>query len=639
MIARFVASMAILVAGAAGNYFVTEQRVAAANFISEVMENMGQQRMLVQRIALLSRSLIDAPYKPTREVFRQEIRSSAQNLGIAHEDLIRGELSKKLPKSTLQKVQSIYLEPPFSLEKDIKQLLSSALSITETPDDSLNAENPDFIYVESLAQSNQLVNALNQVVGHYRSESAAVISRNVILGRIQLGAFLLVSAGLVMFVFVPMARGIRSEIDDLAKLNVVLDQHARDVSDTNKKLKDKESSLLEIMEDLAVQKKHLQLEIVERKKAEAALQQERNTAQMYLDLAGVMFILLDNNQVLRLVNRKGCELTGYTEGELLGQNWFDISLTPENRPTYKKIFDDFVTGKEALTEYIETDLLTKDGKIKRIAWHNTSLKDGNGNITGTLSSGEDITERVRAEKSQKELNEKLERINKELNEFSYVVSHDLKAPLRGIGSLATWLIDDYGEKLDPDAKESLDLMVGRVKRMSDLIDGLLLLAKLGSTEGEPKDVFLPALVKDVVDFINPPKSISILIADNLPMVRCDQTRIQQVFQNLLSNAIKYMDKPQGKVTVEAHDKDEFWEFSVQDNGPGIDKKYHEKIFQIFQTLAPRDTHDSTGVGLTIVKKIVESYGGRVRVDSAPGMGSTFFFTLPKAVERSLAHAA
>src|SRR5258706_6044200 len=175
--------------------------------------------------------------------------------------------------------------------------------------------------------------------------------------------------------------------------------------------------------------------------------------------------------------------------------------------------------------------------------------------------------------------------------------------------------------------------------MSDLIDGLLQLAKLGRTEGESQDVDLNVLVRDVVDFINPPKSISISISPNLSTVFCDRTRIQQVFQNVLSNAIKYMDKPHGKFSVYMNDQSGFWELSVRDNGPGIDKKHHEKIFQIFQTLAPSDSSDSTGIGLSIVKKIVETYGGKVWIDSELGAGSTFSFTLPKAAEGSFARAA
>jgi signal transduction histidine kinase len=142
-------------------------------------------------------------------------------------------------------------------------------------------------------------------------------------------------------------------------------------------------------------------------------------------------------------------------------------------------------------------------------------------------------------------------------------------------------------------------------------------------------VDLNELVPQVVDMLAAPEHITITIRDELPVVLCEQTRILQVFQNLLSNAIKYMDKPQGLITVGCTGEAEQWTFSVSDNGPGIDEKYHDRIFQLFQTLAPRDDYESTGIGLTLVKKIVELYRGKVWVESRLGAGSTFFFTLPK----------
>ena len=129
--------------------------------------------------------------------------------------------------------------------------------------------------------------------------------------------------------------------------------------------------------------------------------------------------------------------------------------------------------------------------------------------------------------------------------------------------------------------------------------------------------------------VAPPENIEITIENELPVIECERTRIMQVFQNLLSNAVKYMDKPQGRVRIVCVEEDGFWKFGVADNGPGIEEKHFERIFKIFQTLSPRDEFESTGVGLTVIKKIVELYDGRIWVESEPGKGSTFFFTLPK----------
>jgi signal transduction histidine kinase len=241
----------------------------------------------------------------------------------------------------------------------------------------------------------------------------------------------------------------------------------------------------------------------------------------------------------------------------------------------------------------------------------------------------EISVRERAEKKQAELLEKLEKANQELKDFAYIVSHDLKAPLRGIKTLVDWMSTDYADKLDEEGREQMDLLLARVDRMHNLIDGVLAYSRVGRTREKEIQVNLNQLVPEIIDTIAPPENITITIENELPVIECEQTRIIQIFQNLLSNAVKYMDKPQGQVRVGCVEEDGFWKFSVADNGPGIEEKHFEKIFQMFQTLSPRDEYESTGVGLTVIKKIVELYNGKIWVESKPGEGSTFFFTLPK----------
>ncbi len=242
---------------------------------------------------------------------------------------------------------------------------------------------------------------------------------------------------------------------------------------------------------------------------------------------------------------------------------------------------------------------------------------------------QEIIERKMAEERQTELLKEVASINRELREFAHIVSHDLKAPLRGIRSVANWISTDYADKLGEDGKEKVNLLVSKVKQMHDLIDGVLRYSKVGRVEEEKIQVNLNELVPKVIDTIAPPENIEITIENQLPIVECDETRIVQVFQNLLSNAAKYMDKPKGQIRVGCVEEDGFWKFSVADNGPGIEEKHFEKIFRIFQTLSPHDEFESTGVGLTVTKKIVELYKGKIWVESKPGEGSTFFFTLPK----------
>jgi len=240
-----------------------------------------------------------------------------------------------------------------------------------------------------------------------------------------------------------------------------------------------------------------------------------------------------------------------------------------------------------------------------------------------------LTARKRAEERQAQLLKQVEGANRELADFAHVVSHDLKAPLRAIDSLAKWLAADYKDKFDDEGREQLRLLLGRVKRMHDLIDGILQYSRAGRIREEVVEVDLAELVPEVIDLLAPPSHVRVAVETPLPTVVIERTRIAQVFQNLLSNAIKYMDKPEGLVRVGCAQAGGFWKFYVSDNGPGIEEKDQQRVFQLFQTLKPRDRADSTGVGLAVVKKAVEMYGGEVWIESRVGEGSSFYFTLPK----------
>jgi len=243
----------------------------------------------------------------------------------------------------------------------------------------------------------------------------------------------------------------------------------------------------------------------------------------------------------------------------------------------------------------------------------------------------DISGWKRAHQRQVDLVQQMENANKELTDFAHVVSHDLKAPLRGIKTLAGWIAADSAERLDPEGREQLSLLLSRVTRMEDLINGILQYSRAGRpTEEGQGMVDLGEVVPSIVDMVACLPHVTVSIEGPLPQVRADKTRISQVFQNLLSNAVKFKDKPDGLIRIGCADDGEFWRFSVSDNGPGIEEKYFEKIFKLFQTLAPRDDFESSGVGLAVVKKIVAFYGGTVWVESKVGQGSTFFFTFPKA---------
>ncbi len=236
------------------------------------------------------------------------------------------------------------------------------------------------------------------------------------------------------------------------------------------------------------------------------------------------------------------------------------------------------------------------------------------------------------ELEKQKLVEELEFTNQELKDFAYIVSHDLKAPLRAIRSLAGWLAEDYKDVLDEDGQEQLDLLQSRVVRMHNFIEGILEYSRVGRLKEKWEDIDLSKSINQIIDFIQPPSHFEIKTPEPLPVVNGERVRIEQVFMNLISNGIKYNDKEKGVITIRWEDQGDFVYFEIEDNGIGIKEKYFQKIFQLFQTLQSGEEVESTGIGLTIVKKVIELHGGNISVRSVVGESTTMCFTLPKGKE-------
>jgi len=242
---------------------------------------------------------------------------------------------------------------------------------------------------------------------------------------------------------------------------------------------------------------------------------------------------------------------------------------------------------------------------------------------------EDIVEKEIL-KYQKEV---LEGVNKELDDFTYTVSHDLKEPLRAIDAFSKYVMDDYQDKLGEEGKHYLERVRANAERMKKLIEDLLEVSRIkrkGITIEEVQTEEIMGEVKMRLEYAINQKSVEVIIKDRLPRIFCDRVRLTEVFLNLVSNAIKYNDKPKPIIEVGCNDKGDFYEFYVKDNGIGIEEEYFGKIFEIFQRLGKREDTEGTGAGLTIVKKIVELHKGKIWLESKIGEGSTFYFTIPKA---------
>jgi PAS domain S-box-containing protein len=378
-------------------------------------------------------------------------------------------------------------------------------------------------------------------------------------------------------------------------------------------------------------------DITERQQAEFALEEQKAFLRNVIDANPNLIFVKDWHGRFTLVNQALAEVYGTTVDEIVGKTDADFNPNPAEVQQYLQ--DDREVIATLQPKQINEESVSANGETR---WFQTIKKplvlpDQSTQVLGVAI---DITERKQVERIlQARADElartttllaktaaNLEKRNQELDQFAYVVSHDLKAPLRAIANLSQWLEEDLDPYLNDDTRHQMNLLRGRVHRMEALIDGLLQYSRIGRVDRQAETVAVYDLLQDVVDSLAPPPTFTIAIPPDLPVLKTDRLRLEQVFANLIGNAIKYHDRPDGRIEITASDRGSYYEFTVADDGPGIDPAYHERIFGIFQTLEARDKVESTGIGLSLVKKIVESKGGTIQLTSQPGQGATFRFT-------------
>ncbi|MEB3310061.1 MAG: ATP-binding protein [Snowella sp.] len=329
------------------------------------------------------------------------------------------------------------------------------------------------------------------------------------------------------------------------------------------------------------------------------------------------FMMFDQDWRYIYVNQRAEQIAGYSRQELLGQSMWEIFPDLKDSQFHQEL-------QQALTEQ----------KIRRFehyyeawdCWYEHRVYPSPEGIALFCTN---ITERKQAELTLTQTTELLKKRNQELDRFAHIVSHDLKAPLRAIANLSQWLEEDLVDRLPPDNQQQLQLLRQRVYRMESLINSLLEYSRADRTQVDVERVAVEQLLSEVIDSISPPPGFTILVHPPMPTLTAKRVLLSQVFANLIGNAIKHHDQTIGKIEVLAVKHTDCYQFTVKDDGPGISGEYHEKIFGIFQTLKTHNSQENTGIGLSIVKKIIDTEGGNVWVESALGEGTAFHFTWPR----------
>ncbi len=363
--------------------------------------------------------------------------------------------------------------------------------------------------------------------------------------------------------------------------------------------------------------------------------------RLVVELAPNAMVMGDEHGRIVLINTETEKLFGYARSDLLGQsmevlvpNLFDgMAAEPPVGILASKIVGTAGSGRELWGMRSDRSRFPLELGLIPVQSRDGLL------ILGAIV---DISARLRAADELRKFNETLERqvverttqlraANLELEEFAYVASHDLKAPLRVIDNASKWLEEDLQQYLTDDTRESMTLLRGRIRRMEKLLDDLLAYSRIGREIGN-KDVEMISgnvLIENILMMISPPAAFQVNVCGDFVGIQVTRMPLQQILMNLIGNAIKHHHKSFGSIVVGVEDRGDHFAFAVSDDGPGIDARFHDQIFKMFQTMKPKDQVEGSGMGLAMVRKNVEVCGGSVKLESAEGKGSTFRFTWPK----------
>jgi len=391
------------------------------------------------------------------------------------------------------------------------------------------------------------------------------------------------------------------------------------------------------------------LDITHQKQAEVALKKSEKLAQWRLAeiesiyaTAPVGLCFLDREFRYLRINQHLAEINGLSIEAHIGRTVKEV--LPGLGEAQEAYFQQVLASGEPLLDIEVRGTTPAQPGIERV-WlvSYCPLKQTNGQPIGINIVAQEITDRKRAEQALETQNLELSRLNKtltnlagrlkqqnqELDQFTSIVSHDLKAPLRGIANLSEWIEEDLEGQLSPDSLMQMQLLRQRVSQMQALIEGLLQYSRLGRTQETLKTVDVGVLLNEVIDILAPPDTFVFDISPNLPILQARRLLLAQVFTNLIGNAIKHHPRLDGHIQILVREHQDSYEFTVADDGEGIPQQYHDRIFTMFQTLDNKQNTTNTGIGLAIVKKIVESEGGSIVLESTPQAGATFRFTWPK----------
>ncbi len=372
------------------------------------------------------------------------------------------------------------------------------------------------------------------------------------------------------------------------------------------------------------------IDVTDRKQAEQHLRESEQRLRTGVEVAGVGLAKFDYATNLVELSPEAAALYGFApDTAAITREQFHTTFHPDERAELEAVIAQVLDPQGQGWFAQDHRVVWPSGEVRCLSVRKQVFFDRSGAVARpsyAILAAIDVTDR-------RENQAALEERNRELDSFVYVVSHDLKAPLRAVANLSEWIEDDLEGQLTADTRSQMNLLRSRINRMAATIDGLLEYARIGRSEDAIEPVAMARLLADVIDSLAPPPTFTIDLPTELPTLSTKRLPLFQVFVNLIGNGIKHHHSEAGTIQISIAERGDWYEFAVSDDGSGIAPEHQERMFKIFQAVNPQNRLDSTGIGLAIVKKIVEAEGGTIRLESQIGKGTTFYFTWPQRVER------
>lgn len=365
-------------------------------------------------------------------------------------------------------------------------------------------------------------------------------------------------------------------------------------------------------------------DITIKKRYKESIEAERQKYSNIIANMNMGLLEVDNDDVVLFANQSFSDMSGYSLLDLLGNNASNLLMDENERQI---IEEKNSIRTEGISDSYEITTKTKTGETKHWLVSGAPNYNLNGELIGSIGIHLDITKQKTLEIQKEQLLKRLEKQNEQLNEYAQIVSHDLKSPLRSIHSLISWIKEDNEKEFSDETLQYLNMIEGKVEKMDHLIHGILTYSKVDTEDTINEAIDLNDVINNCIKIIHIPENTKVIIDNTLPIVKADKFRMQQLFQNIISNAVNYIDKPEGLVSVGHLEDAKSYTFYIKDNGPGIAKENQEKIFKIFQSFTNHES--STGIGLSIVKRIVDNYKGTISIESELTKGTTFYIKMPK----------